>query len=77
MAYNTDEKRREAERQMQEELLGLHEYGNWIIRKQDSYGMFRIEHKEGATPKPLLGLWTDKTEAMAAIDRVTKEPVSE
>jgi hypothetical protein len=39
--------------------------------------MFRVERKEGATPKPLLGLWTDKTEAMAAIDRVTKEPVSE
>jgi hypothetical protein len=77
MAYNSAEKMKEAEREMQAELRGVHPYGDFIIRKQESYGMFRIEHKEGATPKPLLGLWTDKTEAMAAIDRVTKEPVSE
>lgn len=73
MAYNTNEKRLDAERQMQEELAGVHEYGDFIIRKQDSYGMFRIEPKEEGTKisKPLLGLWTDATTAREAIDRFT------
>lgn len=79
MAYASAEKMQDAERQMQEELAGVHPYGDFIIRKQDSYGMFRIEPKEegGKVPKVLLGLWTDQTEARAAIDRFTKEPVSD
>lgn len=72
MAYNTDEKRREAERQMQEELRGIHPYGDFIIVKQNSYGLFRIEHEdpEANVPKALLGLWTDVTTAREAINRV-------
>jgi hypothetical protein len=79
MAYASAEKMQEAEKQMKAEMDGVHEYGDFIIRKQDSYGMFRIEAKDEGTkvPKVLLGLWTDLFTAQRAIDSVTENQTKE
>jgi hypothetical protein len=71
MAYKNAEAALEAEREMQEDIAGIHEHRGFVITRLHEYGLCHITtaDPEEKLPRPLQGRWTDVVTAKEYIDK--------
>jgi hypothetical protein len=80
MAYKNAEAALQAEREMKQEIAGIHEHRGFVVTRLHEYGLCKIttaDPKE-KLPRPLQGRWTDVVTAKEYIDKFleTKEKAS-